>query len=71
MADHGLMQGTGLVRGRTAPDRLVSTPGTLPTTAGDWSTACQSMQALLACPRDDDAGREEGLVTFRFFNSCE
>lgn len=63
------MQGTGLVRGRTAPDRLVSTPGTLPMTAGDWPTACQSVQAPLACPRDDDAGREEGLVTFRFFSS--
>lgn len=34
----------------TAPDRLVSTPGTQRTTAGDWPTACQSALARPPCP---------------------
>lgn len=50
MAARGLIQWLSLAPERTAPDRLSSTPGTQPTTAGDWPTVCQSALAPLPCP---------------------
>lgn len=57
---------------RTAPDRLASTPGTQPTTAGDWPTACQSALAPPPCPmrmqKQETGGGEGGdLIILPFW----
>lgn len=46
----------------TAPDRLSSTPGTLPTTAGDWPAACQSALAPPPCPMRMQKHRRGGSL---------
>lgn len=65
----GLIQCWSLAPERTAPDRLASTPGTQPTTAGDWPTACQSALAPPPCPMRMQKHRREGgdLIFFLFF----
>lgn len=62
----GRVQRSSLAPERTAPDRLFSTPGSLPTTAGDWPTACQSALAPPPCPMRD-AETQEGLRHFFSF----
>lgn len=69
--------GPGLIRRRrqqsssapewTAPDRLSSIPGTLPTTAGDWPAACQSARAPPPCPMGMQKQRRgESLFKYGF-----
>ena len=65
-AGRGRVQRSSLAPERTAPDRLFSTPGSLPTTAGDWPTACQSALAPPPCPMRD-AETQEGLRHFFSF----
>lgn len=65
-AGRGLIQRSCLAPERTAPDRLSSTPGTLPTTAGDWPTACQSALAPPPCPMRMQKHRRAGHFFFFF-----
>ena len=71
VAGRGLIQRRGLALERTAPDRLSSTPGTQPTTAGDWPTACQSTLAPPPCPMGMQKHRRSGsLFNFVLLNQC-
>lgn len=66
-AGRGLIQQLHSAPERTAPDRLSSTPGTLPTTAGDWPTAYQSALAPPPCPMRTQKHRRVGHFFFLFF----
>lgn len=62
-AGRGLIQWAGRSLERTAPDRLVSSPGTLWMTAGDWPAACQSALVPPPCPTED-VEKQEGVHHF-------
>lgn len=67
-AARGLIQWSGRALERTAPDRLVSSPGTLWMTAGDWPAACQSALVPPPCPTED-VETQEGVHHFFFFKN--